>query len=94
MRIAINTCTLVQGASEEDTYLRGVLAAMHAAQPDTEFVVLTDAANHTSFAEYERICIGRPPRDDPDANTAGSVERAIRHGELDRLFARLDNAPS
>jgi glycosyltransferase involved in cell wall biosynthesis len=94
MRIAINTCTLALGASEEDTYLRGVLAAMHAVQPDTEFVVLTDVGNHASFASYERICIGRPPKDDPDTPTAGSVDRAIRQGDIDRLFARLSNAPA
>jgi glycosyltransferase involved in cell wall biosynthesis len=93
MRIGVNILGLEPGYDEEDVYLRNILVRMRKIQPDSQFVLFTDAKNHASFAGWERVFVGKPPDDMlGPVNVEKSVDRAAKAAKVDLVFTPLQTA--
>lgn len=93
MRIGVNILGLEPGYDEEDVYLRNVLLRMREIQPDSQFVLFTDAKNHDSFKGWERVFIGKPPDflQGPVA-VEKNLDRAAKSARVDLVFTPLQTA--
>lgn len=84
MRVAINTYGMAPGCGGgEESFLRHVLAEMVKLQDHTQFTILTDEANHESYAEYERC----------NVDEAGGVDEAVGKSKADLLFSSYTRIP-
>lgn len=93
MRIGVNILGLEPGYDEEDVYLRNILVRMREIQPDSQFVLFTDAKNHDSFANWDRIFVGKPPEHlQGPVNVERSVDRAAKAAKVDLVFSPLQTA--
>lgn len=94
MRLAVNVTSFVPGYDEEDVFLRSLLEAMRAVQPDTTFILLTDELSHDSYEGWERIFVGRPaPGSAAEAGPSEkSMERAVQRAQPDLVFSPLQTA--
>jgi len=94
MRLAVNVTSFVPGYDEEDVFLRNLLEAMRAVQPDTDFVLLTDELSHDSYEGWERVYVGHPA---PGSSAASgpaekSIERAVQLTAPDLVLSPLQTA--
>ncbi|HRI87279.1 MAG TPA: glycosyltransferase [Candidatus Hydrogenedentes bacterium] len=93
MRIGVNILGLEPGYDEEDVYLRNVLVRMREIQPDSQFILFTDAKNHDSFAGWERVFVGKPHEAlQGPVNVEKTVDRAAKASKVDLVFSPLQTA--
>jgi glycosyltransferase involved in cell wall biosynthesis len=84
MRVGINTLGLEPLIDEEDVYLRHILSRMGAIQPETHFTVFTDASNHSTFPEWDRVMVGM--------DGARNLSQAIKQAQANLVFTPLHTA--
>lgn len=95
MLVGVNALALEPGrGGGAERFLRNVLAKMRAVQPNTRFVIFTDAANHASFEGYDRVCVSDAPRMGLRSDSAALLDAPARHAAIDLLFSPLTAAPA
>lgn len=77
-----------------ERFLRNVLATMRVVQPNTRFVIFTDAGNHASFERYDRVCVSDAPRPGSRTDPAALLGAPLRQAAVDLLFSPLTAAPA
>jgi len=94
MRIGVNILGLEPGYDEEDVYLRNILVRMREIQPDSQFVLFTDAKNHDSFNGWDRVFVGKNPPASLQGATGveKNVDRAAKAAKVDLVFTPLQTA--
>jgi alpha-1,3-rhamnosyl/mannosyltransferase len=94
MLIGVNALTLEPDGGGEDRYLRRLLVTMRQIQPDTQFLIFTDPANHDSFAGWDRAPLDPDRRRGLFSGRDAQLERAAKQRGVDALFSCVANAPA
>ncbi|MBX7259366.1 MAG: glycosyltransferase [Candidatus Hydrogenedentes bacterium] len=94
MRLAVNATSFEPGYDEEDVFLRSLLEAMRAVQPETNFVLLTDEHSHDTYAGWERVYVGKPaPGSSAESGPhEKNMERAVQLAHPDLVLSPLQTA--
>jgi glycosyltransferase involved in cell wall biosynthesis len=96
MRVGVNSLFLIpREVGGTEIYVRSVLPAMTDVHPDVEWVVFTNAENHDSFADYERIPLGvrATSRTQRILAEQRTLPRLAREAGIDLLYSPGYTAP-